>query len=110
MDRIPESTVYQTVTVDSFKLYPRVPTLVENQTPEYQNERSTRHQSTRMNGVPDMKEIEKLWKELKTVKKIERMKTMLEQNKEINMETQYIESLNKILLAEIMPISLALIA
>ena len=57
-----------------------------------------------------MKEIEKLWKELKTVKKIERMKTMLEQNKEINMETQYIESLNKILLAEIMPISLALIA
>ena len=63
-----------------------------------------------MNGVPDMKEIEKLWKELKTVKKIERMKTMLEQNKEINMETQYMESLNKILLAEIMPISLALIA
>ena len=57
-----------------------------------------------------MKEIEKLWKELKTVKKIERMKTMLEQNKEINMETQYMESLNKILLAEIMPISLALIA
>ena len=47
MDRIPESTVYQTVIVDSFKLYPRVPTLVENQTPEYQNERSTRHEGNR---------------------------------------------------------------
>ena len=35
---------------------------------------------------------------------------MLEQNKEINMETQYMESLNKILIAEIVPISLALIA
>ena len=63
-----------------------------------------------MNEVTDMKEIEKLWKELKTVKKIERMKTMLEQNKEIKMETQYMESLNKILIAEIVPISLALIA
>ena len=63
-----------------------------------------------MNEVTDMKEIEKLWKELKTVKKIERMKTMLEQNKEIKMETQYMESLNKILIAEIVPIGLALIA
>ena len=63
-----------------------------------------------MNEVTDMKEIEKLWKELKTVKKIERMKTMLKQNKEIKMETQYMESLNKILIAEIVPISLALIA
>ena len=63
-----------------------------------------------MNEVTDMKEIEKLWKELKTVKKIERMKTMLEQTKEIKMETQYMESLNKILIAEIVPISLALIA
>ena len=92
-DRVPECTEYQSVTVDSFRLYPRVP--VKNQ---IQNRiwRKSEQQVEIIHRVSNnMQKMEQMELELQTVKKIAKVNAMLEKSKEIDWTRRYMEQQNE---------------
>ena len=72
--RVPECTEYQTVTVDSFRLYPRVPSKGWDTEPDMEENGATggNHPLTEFQFQIIMQKMEQMELEFQTMKKIEK--------------------------------------
>ena len=82
--------------MDSFREYPSLPSEESNTDPDMEETKATggNHLLTEFQII--IQKMEKIELELQTVKKISIVKAMLEQNKKIDGEQQYMEHLNEV--------------